>query len=227
MGNKIFTIFAGVNGAGKSTLYNLPYLEKENLGIRINTDEIVRTFGDWRNEADQVKAGRIAIKLRKECISKGSSFNQETTLTGNSILKLVDQVKEKGYKIHLYYVGVNSPEIAKERIKNRVAKGGHDIPEEVVEKRYYESLENLKVILPKTDKAEIYDNTEIYTLAIVKQEEKVKQYIEKLPDWLQKISSELKLEQNKEKAAMNVKTTENKKVRTRSRSRAVNRGNER
>ena len=64
-----YVIFDGVNGAGKSTIYNtiIPDLD---LGIRINTDEIVRNIGDWRSNQDQVKAGRIALKLRKECIEK-------------------------------------------------------------------------------------------------------------------------------------------------------------
>lgn len=190
MSKKIFTIFAGVNGAGKSTLYNSPILEKEKLGVRINTDEIVRTFGDWKNEVDQVKAGRMAIKLRKDCMEKELSFNQETTLTGNSIIKLIDQVKEKGYKVHLFYVGVNSPEIAKERIAGRVKKGGHDIPSETVEKRYYESIENLKIILPKVDLAEIYDNSKFYTLAITKNEEIIRLQTRELPEWLKDISKE-------------------------------------
>lgn len=182
MDEKIFTIFAGVNGAGKSTLYNSPILEKEKLGVRINTDEIVRTFGDWKNETDQVKAGRIAINLRKDCIERGISFNQETTLTGNSIIKLVDQIKEKGYKIHLFYVRVNSPKIAKERIAERVKKGGHDIPNEIVEKRYYESIENLKKVLLKVDLAEIYDNTTSYTLVITKREGITKLQTKDLPE---------------------------------------------
>lgn len=198
MSKKIFTIFAGVNGAGKSTLYNSPILEKEKLGVRINTDEIVRTFGDWKNEVDQVKAGRMAIKLRKDCIDKGISFNQETTLTGNSIIKLIDQVKEKGYKVHLFYVGVNSPEIAKERIAGRVKKGGHDIPSETVEKRYYESIENLKIILPKVDLAEIYDNSKFYTLAITKNEEIIRLQTRELPEWLKDISKEFNLIKLKE-----------------------------
>lgn len=193
MNEKILTIFAGVNGAGKSTLYNSPFLEKEKLGIRINTDEIVRTFGDWKNEADQMKAGRMAIKLRKDCIEKGLSFNQETTLTGNSIIKLIDQVKEKGYKVHLFYVGVSSPEIAKERIAGRVKRGGHDIPNKMVEKRYYESIENLKTILTKVDLAEIYDNSNFYTLIFTKKEDIIKSQIKEIPEWIKNISKDINL----------------------------------
>ena len=87
------------------------------------------------------------------------SFNEETTLTGKTILKIIDKAKDLGYKIHLYYVGVDNPEIAKERVKNRIARGGHGISSDLIEKRYYESLENLGKILNKSDFIEIFDNS--------------------------------------------------------------------
>lgn len=64
----IYTIFAGVNGAGKSSLYNNLILttEKDFLGKRINTDEIVKEIGDWKRDTDQMKAGRIALAKIKE-----------------------------------------------------------------------------------------------------------------------------------------------------------------
>lgn len=162
--SKNLYLFAGVNGVGKSTMYNSQIEEGIKQSIRINTDEIVRTFGDWKNNADQIKAAKIAIKLRNHCFEEGKSFNEETTLTGKTILKTIDKAKELGYKIYLYYIGVDSPEIAKERVRNRVLKGGHDISSEVIEKRYYESLENLKKIISKCDYVDIYDNTDIYKL---------------------------------------------------------------
>lgn len=185
-----YVIFAGVNGAGKSTLYNtiIPDLD---LGIRINTDEIVRNIGDWRSNQDQVKAGRMALKLRKECVEKNISFNQETTLTGKNILKAIKEVKEKGYTIHLYYVGVENSGIAKERVKNRVLKGGHDIPADVIEKRYIETLENLKEILPLVDYAKIYDNTEKYKLCYSKFSNSYIKVCDKVPNWLDKILKEI------------------------------------
>lgn len=162
--SKNLYLFAGVNGVGKSTMYNSQIEEGIKQSIRINTDEIVRTFGDWKNNADQIKAAKIAIKLRNHCFEEGKSFNEETTLTGKTILKTIDRAKELDYKIYLYYIGVDSPEIAKERVRNRVLKGGHDISSEVIEKRYYESLENLKKIISKCDYVDIYDNTDIYKL---------------------------------------------------------------
>ena len=160
---KVFYLFAGVNGAGKSTLYNSESLNNDIKNtIRINTDEIVREIGDWKNNSDQLKAAKIAINLRNECFLYGKSFNEETTLTGKTILKTIERAKELGYELQLFYVGVNSTEIAKERIKSRVEKGGHHIENGIVEKRYYESLKNLKEILLKFDKVYLYDNSKKY-----------------------------------------------------------------
>ena len=157
---KIFYLFAGVNGAGKSTLYNTESLDiniKDT--VRINTDEIVRKIGNWKNDSDQIKAAKIAINLRNNCFQCGKSFNEETTFTGKTILKNIDKAKEQGYELQLFYVGLNSSDIAKERVKNRVEKGGHNIENDVIEKRYYESLKNLKKIISKFDKVYLYDNS--------------------------------------------------------------------
>ena len=160
---KVFYLFAGVNGAGKSTLYNSESLNNDIKNtIRINTDEIVREIGDWKNNSDQLKAAKMAINLRNECFLYGKSFNEETTLTGKTILKTIDRAKELGYELQLFYVGVSSTEIAKERIKSRVEKGGHHIENDIVEKKYYESLKNLKEILLKFDKVYLYDNSKKY-----------------------------------------------------------------
>ena len=157
---KVLYIFAGVNGAGKSTLYNSGNLDDNiKYSTRINTDEIVRKIGDWKNNSDQIKAAKMAINIRNDCLKHGKSFNEETTLTGKTILKTIDKAKELGYELQLFYVGVASPELAKERIRNRVEKGGHNIADEIVEKRYYESLKNLKQVITKFDEIYLYDNS--------------------------------------------------------------------
>lgn len=184
-------IFAGVNGAGKSTLYNSNIKMKDiKDSIRINTDEIVSSFGDWKNSVDQIKAGKIAINLRNQCFKEGKSFNEETTLTGKTILKTIEKAKELGYKIHLYYVGVDNPEIAKKRVKNRVIKGGHNIPEEIIEKRYYESIQNLEKIISKCDSARIYDNTDVYKEIFYSKNDKIIKVNEEQPKWARKAIDE-------------------------------------
>lgn len=89
---KKYIIIAGVNGAGKSTLYSiLDYLKNME---RINTDEIVRKFGSWRNTSDVFKAGKQAVVLVKEYFNRGITFNQETTLCGKSIIKNISLAKK-------------------------------------------------------------------------------------------------------------------------------------
>lgn len=81
----VYTIFAGVNGAGKSTLY-LSMKEELSNQERVNSDEILKNFGgNWKNQEDQAKAMKEAIRKIKYCLDNKISFNQETTLTGNSI----------------------------------------------------------------------------------------------------------------------------------------------
>ena len=88
---KKYVLFAGVNGAGKSTLFLT--LESLKQIERVNIDEIVRSFGDWKNPSDVVKAGKIAVTMINDFFERGVSFNQETTLCGGSILKNIARAK--------------------------------------------------------------------------------------------------------------------------------------
>lgn len=155
---KKFTIFAGVNGAGKSTLF---YLEKSSdLGIRLNCDEILSSLGlIWEESRAQILAGKKLLQLQRECIESGVSFNQETTLCGQSIFNAVKQAKEAGYTILLRYVGVETAEIAKERVRKRIESGGHGISDETIERRFVTSQENFLKIYPLCNDVIIYDNT--------------------------------------------------------------------
>ena len=155
---KKYIIIAGVNGAGKSTLYET--LDELKEMPRINTDEIVKTLGDWRDMSILITAGKVAVKLLNQYLTDGVTFNQETTLCGKSILRNIRKAKEMGYCIEMHYVGVDSVNIAKERVKSRVNKGGHGIPEADIEKRYIETFHNLKEILKDCDLAAFYDNTQ-------------------------------------------------------------------
>ena len=158
---KRYIIFAGVNGAGKSTLYQT---NNQLLDMpRINVDEIVREYGDWQNIKNVISAGKIALRKINNFFDNNISFNQETTLCGKSILKNIKRAVDLGYKIELYYVGLDSVETAIQRVKIRVEAGGHGIPEKDIERRYYESLKQLKIILPLCDRVEIYDNTKVFT----------------------------------------------------------------
>ena len=131
---KIYTIFAGVNGAGKSTFYRAL---GQNYGIRINLDEIIkdRFNGRWDDPKTQMDAGRIVVKLIRECISGNESFNQETTLTGRTILTNIKKAKANGFKINLFYVGLKNVDLSIERVALRVVQGGHGVPEDDLRRR--------------------------------------------------------------------------------------------
>ncbi len=179
---KTYLLFAGVNGAGKSTLYQT--LESNVMNMpRVNTDEIVKTFGDWRNLGDVIKAGKIAIQQIENNFSSGISFNQETTLCGASIMKNILRAKELGYTVIVHYVGVESATIAKERVRKRVENGGHGIPDKDVDRRYIESFQKLKDIIPICDQVILYDNTRTFNRIAVYEKGTMSLETPPLPNW--------------------------------------------
>lgn len=156
---KTYTLFAGVNGAGKSTLYNLER-DKARLGIRLNSDELVKDISeDWSDVKVQLEAGKRLMELQRQAFAEGKSMNRETTLCGTNIIKSVRQAKELGYYIELNYVGVSSPEIAKERVAKRIALGGHGVSEATVERRFTSSSDGFVAVYPLCDKVKVYDNS--------------------------------------------------------------------
>ena len=160
-----YILFAGVNGAGKTTLYQTDDYYKDTP--RINMDEIVRGIGSWKNQEDVHRAGMIAVRMLKDYFDKGITFNQETTLCGRSVIGNINKAHTLGYRVILYYVGLDSVDIAKERVRLRVQNGGHGIPEADIEKRYVESLLNLKKIISVCEQVVLFDNTySFYKVAV-------------------------------------------------------------
>lgn len=183
---KCYTIFAGVNGAGKSTLYE--DIKTDDFGERINPDEIAKELGDFNDPKIQIKSGRIAVERIKSCIDNEKSFNQETTLAGKSVINQVRKLKDKGYSINLFYVGLTSKELAVERVKYRVANGGHNIDEKIINERYDKSLQNLSDVLMFCDNVMIFDNSRESKVRLLKIEEgRIKKLSKTLPDWADEI----------------------------------------
>lgn len=185
---KRFVVFAGVNGAGKSTLYSL--ISSVSDLEKINLDDRVRELGDWRDTAVVVKAARIVVEQISDCFEKGISFTQETTLCGKSILRNIQKAKRLGYSIEMHYVGLDSAETAKQRVKNRVKRGGHGISDEDIERRYAETFENMKRVLPLCDLAAVYDNTEAFKRFAIFKNGKCVRISSRVPEWYQCIMNE-------------------------------------
>ena len=179
--NKKYILIAGVNGAGKSTLFRT--VESFQNMERVNIDEIVREFGSWKNPSDVLKAGKIAISKISTFFEQGISFNQETTLCGNSIISNIKKAKSLGYEIEMHYVGIDSAEIAKERIAYRVKHNGHGISDSDVERRYIESFNRLKEVKDLCDSIILYDNTTAFNRFALIKNGQIFFITEDVPDW--------------------------------------------
>ncbi len=183
---KIYTIIGGVNGVGKSSLSGVLSAENTDLGIIIDTDKLTAEQG-----GDRIRGGKLAIERIEDCLKKGINFTQETTLSGVRTLKTIQKARERDYFIRLYYVGVSSSEESIKRIKNRVEKGGHDIPSADVQRRYSKRFEDLAKILPYCNEVRFFDNENGFT---EKAEYRNGSLIAKggsVPDWIKELADYL------------------------------------
>jgi predicted ABC-type ATPase len=155
-------IIAGCNGAGKTTASYT--ILPEMLGCRefVNSDEIAKGLSPFNadNIAVAVEASRIMYKRIRELIAAKKTFALETTLASRSIAKLLQGAQEKGYYVTLLYFWLNTPDLAVERVRNRVAAGGHNVTEVTVRRRYEAGIHNLfELYLPICDFWMMVDNS--------------------------------------------------------------------
>ncbi len=153
-------IIAGCNGAGKTTasLTILPDI----LDCRefVNADNIAAGISPYNPESVAVEAGRIMLHRIDELLTSGTDFAIETTLATRSYVSLVKRAHKLGYVVSLIYIWLNSPELALQRVAERVQKGGHNIKEDVVRRRYYKGAHNLfHLFMPICDTWIIADNS--------------------------------------------------------------------
>lgn len=161
MNEKNLYLIAGCNGAGKTTasFTILPDI----LGCKefVNADEIAKGLSPFQPETVAFEAGRIMLNRIDELIKNGESFAFETTLATKSYGQKIQYAKQNGYTIILLFFWLESSDLAKERVKMRVSEGGHNIPENVIERRYLRGIKNLfEIYLDIVDQALIFDNSE-------------------------------------------------------------------
>ena len=153
-------IIAGPNGAGKTTASYT--LLPEMLGCTnfVNADEIARGLSPFSPETVDVQAARIMIARIEELLAQKVDFAIETTLATRSYVQLVKRAQKAGYKVHLLFFCLESPEQAILRVAQRVAEGGHNIPEDVIRRRFARGIANLtRLYLPICDSALVYNNS--------------------------------------------------------------------
>lgn len=137
---KNLIIVAGVNGAGKTT-FAKPYVKEKGYTF-LNADEIAKDLENKGIENAMIAAGRIFFQQLNDYLEMDKDFVVETTLSGAYINKVAKKAKAKGYTISMIYVFIDDVEMSIQRVKNRVLKGGHDVPIEDIRRRFDRSRNN-------------------------------------------------------------------------------------
>lgn len=161
MKEKNLYIIAGCNGAGKTTASFTILPEILDCKEFVNADEIARGLSPFQPEKVSFEAGRIMLKRIDELFSENENFAFETTLATKSYKEKILKTQENGYFVTLLFFWLKNTELAKERVKTRVLEGGHHIPDDIIERRYYNGIFNLfNIYLPIVDQLLIFDNSE-------------------------------------------------------------------
>ena len=140
---KTLYIIAGCNGAGKTTASMLLLPEILDCQEFVNADEIAKGISPFHPEEVAIQAGKLMLERINVLVEGEKSFAIETTLSTKSYRLLVDKAHQKGFKVQLVFFWLPNPIQAVERVAVRVREGGHDIPQDVILRRYSSGIYNL------------------------------------------------------------------------------------
>lgn len=153
-------IISGCNGSGKTTASYTLLPEMLNCREFVNSDEFAKSLSPFDPSAASVSASRFMLMKINYLLERNEDFCVETTLATRSLMGIINEAKEKGYEITLLYFWISSPTIAIERVRARVATGGHNIPDDVVKRRYVMGLNYFfETYSPVCDRWVLADNT--------------------------------------------------------------------
>lgn len=154
-----FTLVAGPNGSGKTTLTRYGRESFQQLAV-LDPDAVQQGLSATsEGSTSAIDAGRAVLKLADEFLNRGESFVLETTLSGNTHLRMAKWAQTIGYSFVFIFVGTESVEINLDRVRQRVIKGGHDVPEEDQRRRYSRSMGNMRTAFGFADRALLFDNS--------------------------------------------------------------------
>ncbi|HVF54504.1 MAG TPA: AAA family ATPase [Pyrinomonadaceae bacterium] len=152
---------AGPNGSGKTS--RAPKVLRELFGLTdyVNADVIAQGLSAFRPETVAFDAGRVMLRRLHKLSAARQSFAFETTFAGRAHARWIERNKtESGYEFHIMYLWLRSPELAVQRVRQRVRQGGHDIPDEVVRRRYASGVRNFfGLYRPLANSWGLYDNS--------------------------------------------------------------------
>ncbi len=156
--SKHILIIAGPNGAGKTTFATEFLLNEGDCPTFVNADLIAAGLNPFQPERSAVEAGRLMLRMIDKYVRRGESFAFETTLSGRGYARLIPSWQAQGYSVRLYFLRLPTPEVAVARVRNRVVEGGHDVPPEVVRRRFHAGWRNFRQIYrDMVDEWALYD----------------------------------------------------------------------
>jgi len=194
-------VLAGVNGAGKSSIGERIFNSEDSTVFNPDTiaAQIRALHPDISLPLANAHAWQIGKSLLEQAIAEGKDYRFETTLGGRSITRLLQEAAQAGHRLHIWFCGLESPELHLRRVRARVQNGGHDIPEAKIRERWNGSRENLIRLLPHIHHLRVYDNSAegdpmqgqaprpVLVLEMKEQRITAPDDLSKAPDWAQPI----------------------------------------
>ncbi|MCO5066892.1 MAG: hypothetical protein M9924_21220 [Rhizobiaceae bacterium] len=153
MAKPVFLIIAGPNGSGKST-----FAQANSIGTRIDPDAIACQINPDNPDCAALSAGVQALRQIRDHVAAGRSFTQETTLAGRQPLRDMQAARDAGFHVQLEFISLESAARSAERVAERVAKGGHDIPADAIARRFDKIIEQLPEAASIADETTVRDN---------------------------------------------------------------------
>ncbi|WP_342596730.1 zeta toxin family protein [Cyanobacterium aponinum UTEX 3222] len=167
-------IISGANGSGKTTCAMTILPQFLQIMEFVNADEIAKGISPFNPESVAIQAGKIMLERLDLLTSQKKDFAFETTLSSRHYARFLRKCRQMGYRINLLYFWLQCPELAISRVKRRVESGGHNIPEDVIIRRYQRGLINLfKLYLPLCDDWLIFDNSKLSTVLIARYNQEI------------------------------------------------------
>ena len=164
-------VVAGPHGAGKTTFARTFLPEYAHCKQFVNADLIASGLSPFSPEAAALRAGRLLLEQIRFLADRQSDFGFETTLSGVTYVSLFRKLKAQGYRIHLFFLWIPTVEMALGRIADRVSRGGHDVPEPVVRRRFHKGIQNLFTrYRPLLDLWMLFDNSSMQPRLIAREE---------------------------------------------------------